>query len=81
MGLDVGGDTERGGVSDGDGVLVHSANCASGSQDAILVLAEVGAESIGSHSGRVLTNGLVREPAAVEGVGVVIDSGARMLNI
>lgn len=46
-----------------------------------MVVAEVGAESIGSHSGTVLTSGLVREPAAVEGVGVVIDSGARMLKI
>lgn len=79
-GLLIGGDVERGGVGDGDGVLAHSADSVVGSQDVILAPAEEGCDSVGSNSEVVLLiMGLVIAEAVV-GL-VMMDKGARMLNI
>ena len=79
-----GGETDRGGVADGDGVVAHSDDSGVyaafplvlGSQDEILLPAEEGREAKGSCSG-VPIKGVVEEEVALD----IMDRGARILNI
>jgi hypothetical protein len=79
-----GGETERGGVAEGDGIVAHSADSGVyaifplglGSQDEIILPAEEGRQSKGSRSG-VPVKGLAVEEVAVD----MMDKGARILNI
>lgn len=79
-----GGETDRGGVADGDGIVAHSADSGVyavfplvlGSQDETLFLAEEGSEAKGSRSG-VPVKGLAVEEDALD----MMDRGAKILNI
>jgi len=80
-----GGEVDLGGVADGDGVVAQSADSglyavfplALGSQDVILLATEEGRGSKGSRSGVLPVKGLAVEEVAL----VIMDRGARMLNI
>lgn len=78
------GEVERGGVAEGDEIGAHSGDSGEntapfvpGSQDVILLLVEAGNDTKESSSGVVLVSGLAVEEVAV----VMIDKGARILNI